>query len=431
MFWRLTVTLSEGKVEDYWNTLPGLKSRIDMIAGDFTFRVNNGATAFYGDANNAGLQWTGYLDFKTCDICEPRILAAEIDGKIYKTGQFIPRLPAHPRCLLPDTLVHTIRGLIPIKNVKLEDYVLSHKGIYRQVLQLHKQKYIGEIYGIGSNWLTGNHPVLTPKGFRRIDSINNLSDVLAIRPNSNRKRMTIKLENYVFPALFSQKRFLSTILSFSEIMPMPNIKLNSNLLFRNSKIKIISSKGKFTNHIYSAVNKNFEENLLHFRYRASFKSGFWNFNMRFRYLILSLFTGHLAPLNFFRFALVSNINLKFDKSTSDKGSTYFEKLGNFVFRPQFISIKRNNFISRDKNFDKSSFTIPISLHPSTPIKTIDIKQYEGYTYNLTVDKDHSYVIGKEMLIVGNCRCTWRLIPKGSLPTGSVVKTSPEEVSTDL
>jgi len=69
-----------------------------MIAGDFTFRVNNGATAFYGDANYAGLQWTGYLDFKTCDICEPRILAAEMDGKIYKTGQFIPRLPAHPRC---------------------------------------------------------------------------------------------------------------------------------------------------------------------------------------------------------------------------------------------------------------------------------------------------------------------------------------------
>lgn len=84
----------EGAAEDFWGKLPQLQSRVDMIGGQFTFRVNNGALAFFADANYAGLEWVGYLDDKTCKICEPRIA----EGKVYKKGQFIPKLPAHIHC---------------------------------------------------------------------------------------------------------------------------------------------------------------------------------------------------------------------------------------------------------------------------------------------------------------------------------------------
>jgi intein/homing endonuclease len=69
-------------------------------------------------------------------------------------------------CLLPDELVVTKRGLIPIKDVKVGDYVLTHKGRFRRVLEKFEREYNGELIQIRTYGyykpitLTPDHPIL-------------------------------------------------------------------------------------------------------------------------------------------------------------------------------------------------------------------------------------------------------------------------------
>lgn len=80
-------------------------------------------------------------------------------------------MPVHPNCLLPEMLVTTRRGLISIKDVIIGDYVLTHRNRYRMVRHTHKNHFEGGIHWLMGNGLTGNHPILTPDGWRDADSL--------------------------------------------------------------------------------------------------------------------------------------------------------------------------------------------------------------------------------------------------------------------
>jgi len=78
---------------EYWNSPAGLQRRLDMLGEGFTFQLVNNALQAYGNANGAwGWEWTGYLDERVCQICEPRI------GTRYRQGMFLPNLPVHNLC---------------------------------------------------------------------------------------------------------------------------------------------------------------------------------------------------------------------------------------------------------------------------------------------------------------------------------------------
>jgi len=80
-------------VEDkYWSTLQGIKQRIAMLGEDFVYGMQNNALQLLASENNVSVEWSGYLDNRICQICEPKV------GNQYRVGQFIPRLPAHPNC---------------------------------------------------------------------------------------------------------------------------------------------------------------------------------------------------------------------------------------------------------------------------------------------------------------------------------------------
>lgn len=83
---------SEEAKSDYWKSPEGLNRRIELIGEDYVFRIHNGALALVGNANLSALEWIGYIDVKTCDYCDGQI------GRIYRQGQYIPSLPAHPWC---------------------------------------------------------------------------------------------------------------------------------------------------------------------------------------------------------------------------------------------------------------------------------------------------------------------------------------------
>lgn len=68
-------------------------------------------------------------------------------------------------CTPGNTKIETPYGQIDIKNIKVGDYVITHKNRPRKVKQLFRRKWRGKIYEISANGtilkLTSEHPVLT------------------------------------------------------------------------------------------------------------------------------------------------------------------------------------------------------------------------------------------------------------------------------
>ena len=85
------MTLVEAK-RIFQKTFKDIKSRIAMLGEDFVYGMQNNALQLLASENNASVEWIGYLDWRTCKICDGKI------GRVWRVGQFIPRLPAHPNC---------------------------------------------------------------------------------------------------------------------------------------------------------------------------------------------------------------------------------------------------------------------------------------------------------------------------------------------
>ena len=78
-------------------------------------------------------------------------------------------------CTLPDTNIITYNGIKPIKDIKVGDLVLTHRGRFKRVTKTFKRKYNGELIKITAwTWnnpiyLTPEHPVLAIKRPRPIE----------------------------------------------------------------------------------------------------------------------------------------------------------------------------------------------------------------------------------------------------------------------
>ena len=79
-------------------------------------------------------------------------------------------------CFVGDTLVNTERGLVPIKDLKVGDKVLSEDGSYNEIEaikteesdDLYELMFEGEVFRV-----TGNHLILTKEdGWVRVDELD-------------------------------------------------------------------------------------------------------------------------------------------------------------------------------------------------------------------------------------------------------------------
>lgn len=142
-------------------------------------------------------------DSRVCPAC----LMSE--GERYELDE---QLREHPqgRCLLPGQTVLTRRGEVNIEDVRVGDWVLTHKNRYRLVLATSHKMYSGEVVKLSfeGNMLkaTPEHPVLTQRGWVEASELK-ASDTLAtlysteVRP-SNRSTVQPKSDNvlsFLFP----------------------------------------------------------------------------------------------------------------------------------------------------------------------------------------------------------------------------------------
>ena len=82
------------------------------------------------------LQFVATLDDRTCIFC------GNLDGQTYDIGEE-PQIPGdtHPncRCLLdPRTPIYTSKGWIRVRDIKVGDLVLTHKGRFKSVIVVHE-----------------------------------------------------------------------------------------------------------------------------------------------------------------------------------------------------------------------------------------------------------------------------------------------------
>lgn len=67
--------------------------RIADLVHDFAYRLQSKIMSLLGMENDAEVEWIGYTDSRTCDVCDVGI------GQIFKADDSeLPRLPTHPNC---------------------------------------------------------------------------------------------------------------------------------------------------------------------------------------------------------------------------------------------------------------------------------------------------------------------------------------------
>ena len=94
---------------------------------------------------------------------------ASLEGNTYTVEQAREIIPVHPRCFPLNTKVWTVGGRKRIQHIQPGDLVLTHKGLYKPVLQVHKNRIpdadVVTIKLKKRDWkyrttATSNHPVL-------------------------------------------------------------------------------------------------------------------------------------------------------------------------------------------------------------------------------------------------------------------------------
>ena len=72
--------------------------------------------------------------------------AKELAKIIFEASADCVVIPAH--CLLPDTYIQTKIGIEKIQNIKVGDFVYTHKGRVRKVEKIYSRPYRGEVFNI-------------------------------------------------------------------------------------------------------------------------------------------------------------------------------------------------------------------------------------------------------------------------------------------
>ena len=139
---------------------------------------------FYNPLRNQMPSWIPndyFLDLKTGNPFS-KIPEAEI------------RLPGTGYCLHPNTKIETDNGYIPIKDIKIEDKVLTSQG-YQKVKKCFNRNYNGNLISIKSYGGLNEATVLTPE--HKVKGIR-IKKCKYHKSSKNKKRRPCKLSNFCY-----------------------------------------------------------------------------------------------------------------------------------------------------------------------------------------------------------------------------------------
>ena len=166
-----TTPVISRKVGRIINTLQ--RRQLDTLVRTITNHTSSVARMATYERNSEiieGYQFIATLDNRTTMIC------ASNDGKVFQVGMG-PVPPLHWGACVENTLITTRRGKIPIQDVMVGDYALTHTGRWKRVNAVmakpEKHKVVTLVDDLGSSVsLTVDHPVLTINGYKSVGDIH-------------------------------------------------------------------------------------------------------------------------------------------------------------------------------------------------------------------------------------------------------------------
>lgn len=150
-------------------------------------------------------------DCRVCNQCKP------LNNKVFKLSQLkkgVNKPPLHPQCLIDGQIpVLTSKGWKKIREIKIGDLVLTHKGKFKNVEKVLKnQHYKGEVYSVYYGYsknknrkstlrkisFTPEHPILTSRGWVLVKDLKNTDELIF-------KGKRCKNCNTLFPELYESR----------------------------------------------------------------------------------------------------------------------------------------------------------------------------------------------------------------------------------
>jgi hypothetical protein len=150
--------------------------------------------------------------------------------------QLVYKRPNPDACFLPGTMVMSRRGNVPIEDLIVGDYVLTHRLRWRMVQSAYSRSYCGTIVCVDGVHSTRNHLFLSNMNWARTDSLKRGDKIIrltAFDPKNN-------------PSVFSKEFFLEHIPGscLPRLMPLSSIKLYCDLFLRDSDVDVVSTNRK-------------------------------------------------------------------------------------------------------------------------------------------------------------------------------------------
>lgn len=282
---------------------------------------------------------------------------------------------------------------------------------------------------------TPNHPVMTQAGLIPIGEVNHSTDLFCCPMDKNIVG-TLNVKN--IPAKFEE--VFNSALVMGVVMRVGNSSVNLYNRIPENEVSVVNVDGLLLNTLLAQSLERKQKlsfKLSNLCQRFFFANGlldrvsvmkFFGFVpnsfMRFTNLLSLLLVRHLRPLQQFRLALVSDVNIVSQKDVPNNSSASVKPNRNFVFaktavvkvnnflRQQFdLSSRRHNVIGSTKGISKAHANIQTigdfldaktSFVHTDKIVSIDRKFVHNFPVYTLETKEGLYNAGG--IVAGNCRC---------------------------
>jgi hypothetical protein len=370
-------------------------------------------------------QFVAILDSRTSAICQ------SLSGKIDKYD-LLPHPPLHPNALRKGTLITTKNGKVNIEDVRVGDKVLTHDGSYRKVYAKQteniKSGFKREVRVIKLTtgkiiFATPDHPFLTDKGWiscRNLTVRDNLIQGVDNIGVQNFNSTHIETENIV--TKFRDADVARHILGF--VVASNPITLDNKVTTGYKEVTYEATDHILVNEFNISCFQSFKYKFLSYWNVISlaFSERFQSFTSSFRVILRVIASHSIASrfepsVGFFSETRTPrSYNSRFSKFFKNftgsftlcfpAAKTIFNSVFSYgIVRQAIFSFKRPKRLFRPfiffKKFNNSFFSYTKFHSFCVKIESIDIILDESQYYNLSVEKNETYIA--EDIITHNCR----------------------------
>ncbi len=372
------------------------------------------------------IRYSAILDERTTPVC------AFLDGKLFDPidpdlTDLLP--PNHFNALAAGALISTRRGEVPIENVRVGDYVLTHRGRWQKVYATMRKQERCEIQRLQISsgralWATEEHPLLTDRGWKCVRDLkvgDKLFEFLDHEPGFGDVATS---DPQHFPSLFDEPQIAYELTGYCRPAAVNTIvKFDEQTVFGKSEVRDVITNRELNNKINGAARQEQRPESIFSRAWVCAQKlgvafvGFFKHPLHVHGVVLSHAEAGIRPFDsvspvVFAGAFGDNFRRAIGDACLFFFGTDFDPVP-FAPKGQRCSNESKLFFNGPERLFAAPMILEDQLphdffvHGDTPLWTVRTiimqkgRKYEGFVYNLAVENDESY--HAEGIVVHNCR----------------------------